>query len=115
KELDDEEYRVRERASEELTEIGLLAREALEAAAKRGSLEVQYRARDLLRHLKGTSNLAPERLRARRAVEVLERVGTPAACEVLPNMLQLRLDAGLEPSIKDSLERLGVNSGEQGA
>jgi WD40 repeat protein len=107
KELDDESYAVRERASEELGEVGSLAEAALKVAARRGSLEVQHRARDLLRRLKGSGSIAPERLRARRAVEVLERIGTPAARRVLENMLKMKLDATLEASIKGCLERMG--------
>jgi WD40 repeat protein len=105
-ELDDDSYAVREKASEELGEIGMLAEEALKKAAKSSSLEVRRRALDLLRKLKGGASVAPERLRARRAVEVLERIGTPAARAMLVNMLKMKLDSNLEASIKSSLERL---------
>ena len=106
KELDDESYATRERASQELGEVGLLAKAALEVAEKRGSLEVRHRARDLLRKLGVGTSIAPDRLRARRAVEVLERIGTPAARKVLENMLKSKIDSALADSIRSSLERM---------
>jgi WD40 repeat protein len=107
RDLDDDAYAVREKASEELAEIGHLAEEALKKATKSSSLEVRRRADHLLRKIKGAANIAPDRLRARRAVEVLERIGSPAAALVLRNMLKMKLDANLEASIRDSLGRLG--------
>jgi WD40 repeat protein len=106
--LDDDAPAVRDKASEELAEIGLPAQEALKKAEKSGSLEVRRRAEDLLRKLKGGSGVAPERLRAQRAVEVLERIGTPAAVAALKGMLRGKLDAALEASIRGSLRRLGA-------
>ncbi len=106
--LDDDAYAVREKASEELAEIGLPAQEALKKAEKSSSLEVRRRAEDLLRKLKGGSGVAPDRLRAQRAVEVLEHVGTPAAVAALKGMLRGKLDAALEASIEGSLRRLGA-------
>jgi WD40 repeat protein len=106
-ELDDDRFAVREKASEELGEMGPLAEAALKKATRNASLEVRRRAQDLLRKLGEGASVAPERLRARRAVEVLERIGTPAARDLLRNLLKKKLDSHLESSIQGSLERLG--------
>jgi WD40 repeat protein len=105
KDLDDDAFAVREKASRDLAEMGPLAVAALKKAAKSGSLEVRRRAQDLLRKLQG-GGIAPDRLRAFRAVEVLDRIGTPAARVVLKNLLAGKLDPALEASIRASLRRL---------
>ncbi len=106
KDLDDDVFAVREKASEELAELGRLAEEALKKAAKGPSIEVRRRAQDLLRKLRGAGDVPPDRLRLQRAVEVLERIGSPAARAVLKKMLEGKLEASLEQSIRDSLARL---------
>jgi WD40 repeat protein len=108
--LDSDTYAVREKATEDLAEIGLAAEEALKAATKSTSLEVKRRAEDLLRKLKGGTGLAPDRLRAQRAVEILEKIGTPAAKLLLEAMLKMKIDSPLEAAIKASIERLGESS-----
>jgi hypothetical protein len=87
--------------------LGRAAEEALKEATKSSSLEVQRRAEDLLRKLKGGTEVPPYRLRAQRAVEVLERIGTPEAKELLRGLLKLNFGAPLSAAIKASLERLG--------
>ena len=111
--LDDDRYAVREKASEELAEIGVRAEEALKAGAKSTSVEVKRRAEDLLHRLSSGNGLAPHRLRMQRAVEVLEKIGTPAAKALLRNMLdmtKMRLDPALEAAVRGSLEALGETS-----
>jgi hypothetical protein len=110
KDLDDDSYAVREKAGEELAEIGALAEEALKIAVKNSSFEVKRRSEDLLRKIKGGSSLAPDRLREQRAVEVLECIGTPEARKMLRKVLEGKLDSTLERAIKGSLERLGESS-----
>src|SRR5206468_630854 len=80
--LDSDEFEVREKASEELATLGPGAEAALrKALAGEVSAEVRSRVEDLLAGLeKGSA--ARERLRDLRAVEVLERAGTPAAREL---------------------------------
>lgn len=107
KELDDDRYIVREKASDELAELGTLAEEALKEAVKGDSLEVRRRAQDVLRRMKGGTGVAPERLRAYRAVEVLEMIGTAEARQLLRDTLKYKIDKALEESIKESLARLG--------
>jgi hypothetical protein len=111
--LDSDHYAVREQAERDLAEIGPAANEALKAATKSKSLEVKRRAEDLLSKLaSGGARPAPDRLAALRAVEVLEKIGTPAARELLKSLLdrtKKQLDP-LEEAIKASLERLGEAS-----
>ena len=90
--LDDDDSKVRERASAELLEVGRPALGALKKAARSPSLEVKRRARDLLRRLEPGTGIAPGRLRAERAVEILERIGTPAARAALEAMLKSKSD-----------------------
>ena len=47
---------------------------------------------DLLRRLEPGSGIAPGRLRAERAVEILERIGTPAARTILETMQKSKTD-----------------------
>src|SRR5262249_39292288 len=109
KELDDDAFAVRENASQELAEIGQPALEALKAAAKGPSLEVRRRAQDLLRKNPRRGH-APPRLRALRAIEVLERIGTPAAGALLKKLLEGKCDPELAESIRASLARLEQGS-----
>jgi WD40 repeat protein len=83
--LDDKEYRVREAAERALAELGARAEQALRVAVtKSESPEVRARAAVLLRALgPGEGRLAGERLRAARAVEVLEGIASPEAKKLL--------------------------------
>ncbi len=90
--LGDDDSKVRERASAELLEVGRPALGALKKAARSPSLETKRRARDLLRRLELGTIIAPGRLRAERAVEILERIGTPAARTVLEAMQKSKTD-----------------------
>jgi WD40 repeat protein len=81
--LDSEDFATREKASRELARLGDLALLGLRAAESSGpSLEVRRRIEDLLPELEAPEP-SPERLRALRAVEVLELVGTPEAMRAL--------------------------------
>jgi WD40 repeat protein len=78
--LDSDSFKERQRAFSGLEELGRpavpLLRRALQAGDR--SAEVRRRVRDVLNKLDRTPPPAPE-LRAVRAVEVLERIGSPAA------------------------------------
>jgi WD40 repeat protein len=111
--LDGDSYEVREKASADLAELGLAAEEALKAALASPSPEVQRRAKHLMRRLEGPNGVGPDRLRARRAVEVLERIGTGEARGVLQGLLDRTkqpLDPLLENAIRASLERMSKGS-----
>jgi hypothetical protein len=105
--LDDDAFKVRERATRELTAIGPNAAEALrQALTEMPSEEARRRIEELLRRLgKGGD---PDRLRALRAIEVLERIGTPAAKDLLRELARKSLSVELDDEVHASLERLGV-------
>jgi WD40 repeat protein len=85
-ELDDEQFRVRERMSEELSDMGVLAETALKKAlADHPSAEVRRRAEELLERLKYLPQ-SREHFRALRAFMVLERAGTPEARRALETL-----------------------------
>jgi hypothetical protein len=82
RDLGDEDFSVREKASGELEKAGDLAEAALrKALSESDSLEVRRRAERLLQSLE--SGPSSEIVRQVRAVEVLGQVGTPEACELL--------------------------------
>jgi WD40 repeat protein len=79
--LDSDDFATREKASQELGALDDAVETQLSDALKGGrSAESRSRLKELLAGLKGWP---PERLRVARALEVLERVGTPKAREVL--------------------------------
>jgi RNA polymerase sigma factor (sigma-70 family) len=102
RELDDERFPVRDRATRELTELGTAAEPALRQALT-GSppLEVRRRVAQLLRKLEG-----PERLRQHRAIELLERMDRPAARRLLEELAGGNPGARLTEEAKASLGRL---------
>jgi WD40 repeat protein len=82
-ELDDDEFDVRERATETLASLGLEARATLlKGLHPDRSLEQRRRVQDLLAR-ETLLKVSPELVRQLRAVEVLERMGTPAALGML--------------------------------
>jgi hypothetical protein len=107
-ELDSDEFAVREKAMDELDKLGQLAESALRTAlANHPSPELRRRAKALLARIKAaTRSLAPERLRALRSVEVLERIGTVEARQVLKTLASGAPEAELTRDSKASLDRL---------
>jgi len=83
RELDAEEYEVREKASAELEKMGQAAHPALRKAQQAGSPEVRRRATYLLERKAEAPPLSPEELRALRIIEVMRKVGTPETKPVL--------------------------------
>ena len=80
--LDDDRFQVREKATQQLARLGPSAAGALkQALAGRSSLEVRRRIEGLLEPLETT-----ERLRAWRAIEVLEYIGSTDAQEILETL-----------------------------
>jgi WD40 repeat protein len=104
--LDSDEYAVRRRAAAELERLGELAVPALRKALERKpSAEVRRHAGPLLGRLERGERL-PEQLRALRAVAVLERVGTPAARQVLEGLARGAEGASLTEEARGALARL---------
>ncbi|MHB1425062.1 MAG: WD40 repeat domain-containing protein [Gemmataceae bacterium] len=105
-ELDDDAFKVREQAMRELSEAGFDAADALRRAlANSPSAEAKRRMEDLLNRLNKGGD--PERLRSLRAIEVLERIGTPQAKEVLWGLSRKPLSKELDDEIHASLRRMG--------
>lgn len=85
KELNDDGFATRERASHKLAELGAMVEMQLrKALAQNKSPEVRRRARDLLLRL--GREVPSEQLRFLRAVELLEYLGTPEAREILQKL-----------------------------
>jgi hypothetical protein len=104
-ELDDDSFKVRERAMRELTDAGPDAADALRAAlAIDPSVEKKGRLEKLLARLgKGGD---PERLRCLRAIEVLERIGTAQAKDALRRLAEKDIGTALREEIRASLRRM---------
>jgi hypothetical protein len=104
--LDDDKFEERERATKELEELRDLAGPALQKAlAEKPSEEVRARATRLLLQVE-IPITAPELLRALRAIEVLEHVGTPEARELLEALAGGAAEARPTWEAKASLKRL---------
>ncbi len=104
--LDNDSFKVRERAMRELALAGASAADALrDALHKNPSAEVKRRIEDLLEHLKKGGD--SQRLRFLRALEVLERIGSPQAKDVLRSLAGQSLPPDLREEVQASLSRLG--------
>jgi hypothetical protein len=106
RELDNDSFEERERASAGLEELGAEAAEALRTAlAGKPSAEVRRRAEELLERLK-SKRPAPERLRGLRAVQVLAWIGTPEARRALATVAAGAPDAERTRAAATALIRL---------
>ena len=86
--LESEKYAVRQAAAANLLKIGEQAVPALrKVLASSPPLETRKRVEELLEKLTG-GTLTAEQLRLIRAVEALERIGTPEARQVLRTLAQ---------------------------
>ncbi len=103
KQLDDDAFAVRERATEELEEIGEPAAKALREAVKDGTAEVRVRAGRLLEKLGGKG----EGLRSLRAMEVLEHLRHPGADALLRALAKGDPEARRTKETKAALQRRG--------
>jgi hypothetical protein len=108
RDLNSAKFAEREAASKNLEELAELAQPALEQQlAAKPSLEMRKRLEALLSKLDGPVT-RPEMLRGLRAVEVLERLGTPEALQVLQALAQGAPAAWLTQDAHAALRRLGV-------
>src|SRR5262249_18372006 len=104
--LDDDDYKVREKARAELERLDTLAGPALLAALAKGPpLEARGRIEPLLAHLEARTP-GPEWVRLWRALEVLEQVGTAEARAALAVVAEGAPDAPLTVEAKAALARL---------
>jgi RNA polymerase sigma factor (sigma-70 family) len=106
-ELDSNEFAVREKASAELRKLGGPAMPAMrKALAGDPSAEVRRQLEDLIAQA-GNTTLSGDELRVWRAVEVLERLGTPEAREVLSKLAKGAPGALTTEAAREALERMG--------
>jgi hypothetical protein len=105
-ELDHKNFGTRQKASKELEKLEGQARLALEQAlAKPPSAEAQSRIKKLLDRLEAPLSL-PEDRRMVRAVEILERIGSPEARELLARLATGASGARLTREAAESAARL---------
>jgi WD40 repeat protein len=110
--LDSARFDRRERATRELAALGDAARGALEKLLAGGvSVEARQRAQELMKTINHPVH-APEMLRQLRAVEALERIGTPEAGAVLAELAKGADGARLTREAQASLERLTKQTGK---
>jgi RNA polymerase sigma factor (sigma-70 family) len=106
--LDSDQFAVREKATEELKKAGTVALRAMRKALDgKPSLETRRRLEQLI-ETQVREDWAPsaENLRARRALEVLERAGTAEAKEVLTTLANGAPEAWQTLDARAALERL---------
>jgi len=105
KQLDAKQFKVRDIATNELLKLGEQIVPALDKALTANPpLEIKQRLEGLRGKLTGMV-LQGERLRAYRAIEVLERIGTPEARQVLQALSEGAPGALVTTSAKEALKR----------
>lgn len=105
RELDHPTYQVRERAFQELGDLGEIVQPSLiKYVDARPSLEGERRARNLLDRLQDP-DLTPDRLRCLEAIEILEILHTQHAREVLEELSRDSLIAQIRVAAREALER----------
>jgi RNA polymerase sigma factor (sigma-70 family) len=103
--LDSDRFAVRERAGKELQQLGEAAEPGLrQALAGEVSPGVRRRVEELLDRLQGWP---AERLRTVRALEALERIGTPEARAVVAKLARQSAGTRTGTAANDVLGRLG--------
>jgi hypothetical protein len=110
--LDDSEFAVREKATTELEQLHERIAPALDKAlAANPPLEARRRLEALVQKIK-QRQLPADTVRALRAVEVLETIGTPEARSLLENLTKGAPEAMLTREAKTALERLAKRAGK---
>jgi len=106
--LDNDQFAVREKAAKNLEHLGEVAIGACENALQgQASAELHRRLESFLqKEAKSALEPSPERLRALRAIEVLEHVGTLPAQELLKSLAAGAPEARLTQEAKAALARL---------
>jgi RNA polymerase sigma factor (sigma-70 family) len=105
RQLDDSAFAVREQATKDLLEIGEQAVPALDRALAANPMLEMKRRLEVVRGKLADMILRGERLRAYRAVEILERLGTPEARRVLQALAEGAPEALLTASAREALRR----------
>jgi len=100
-------FAARQRATEELEKLGELAADALKKVLDdKPGLEMQMRIERLLERLVTGQAPPPDRLRAHRVLEILERVGSEDARTVVTDVAKGAAGARLTRDAQDSLNRM---------
>jgi hypothetical protein len=103
--LDSDDFAVRERATRELEKLDTTIEETLRQAIERSaSTEVRTRAKAIL--VKLDLSPSPALLRQLRAIELVERIGTPSARRLLATVAGGAPGAKLTYEAKAALQRL---------
>jgi WD40 repeat protein len=103
--LESNRFTIRDKATRRLQEFAELIEPALrKRLTAEAPLDVRRRVQELLDRLQRES---PEQMRLARAVEVLEHIGSAAACEVLQTLARGAAQARLTADARASLLRLG--------
>jgi WD40 repeat protein len=103
--LDDDDFKVREKAQSELARLGRQAEPALRAALDgEPSAPARVRVEALLKKL--PPDEAAERTRMERVLEVLERIGTGEARQVVESIAREADDAATADAARTVLQRL---------
>jgi RNA polymerase sigma factor (sigma-70 family) len=109
--LNSDRFEVRDKASRELEALGELAVSALRKTLEdQPSLEVRRRI-DALLEKQERPVLSPPQLQALRGVEILERIGTAEAQQVLKTLARGMPEARVTREAKAALERLTKRRG----
>jgi WD40 repeat protein len=113
--LDSDTFETREKAAKELGSLGDLAVPALrQTIAGEPSAETRRRVERLLADPKVQEGIitSPDYLRSLRAVEILERIGTPGSRRALEALAKGAAAAPLTREAKAALERLDKRAGK---
>ncbi|OAI46950.1 hypothetical protein AYO44_01875 [Planctomycetaceae bacterium SCGC AG-212-F19] len=104
--LDSANFDIRERATQELEKLGETATTALQRALdEKPPLEIRVRVEALLNRLE-QAPVSAQTQQQRRAIRVLEQIGTPEAREVLETLAGGAAGARLTRTAKVALDRL---------
>jgi hypothetical protein len=105
-ELEDDRFKVRQKAASDLLAMGeQVVPEIDKALASKPPLETKQRLENLRGKLTGMI-LEGERLRAYRAIEVLELIGTPEARQLLQGLAEGATGALVTTSAQAAIKRL---------
>lgn len=107
KDLDADDFDVRDRATDELVKLGVLAQEAIQALANSPpNDEVAYRAKLVLQHIKGGGQAVSRAGRTVRAVRILERADSDESRKLLKRIAAGEFGLDIVPDAKSALARL---------
>jgi hypothetical protein len=113
KDLDSDEFDVRETASMELTRCAEQAEVQLrKALGMVNSVEVQHRLEQIVGTL-DAKVMPPERLQALRGLSVLEKLATPEAVAIVEKLAQGPENDWLTARAKQSLQRITLRKNDR--